>query len=108
MREPISFSFEPITEGAHIKVVVRCGPAGSRALCGTLLVRPGEWSLLRWLLATTPPLASNETYVPSWAKGQSTIMFHTPIDMTPVVVQPDRMAETYGERIDALLLEARP
>lgn len=105
MSEPISFSFEPTTEGAHVRVVVRCGPAGSRALCGTLVMRPGEWSLLRWLLATTPPLASNESYVPSWAKGQATVLFHTPIDMTPIVVQPERMAEIYAERLAGLAVE---
>lgn len=96
--QPISFSFEPRQDGGHVRVVVRCGPAGSRALCGELVMRSGEWSLLRWVLATTPELRSNETYIPSFAKGQITIMFHTPIDMTPVVVQPETfMSDRYAD-----------
>lgn len=105
--QPVSFSFEPVLAGAHVQVTVRCGPDGSRALCGTLTMRSGEWSLLRWLLASTPPLQSNESYIPSFAKGQSTIMFHTPIDcMAPIVVQPERMGEIYAERITDLLRAA--
>ncbi len=100
MPEPISFSFTPEQRGAHVHITVRCGPEGGRGLCGELVMRPGEWSLLRWLLVTTPPLETNEAYVPHWAKGQTTVMCHTPIDVTPIVVRPDRMAEIVGERLD--------
>jgi len=70
-------------------------------------MRTGEWSLLRWLLDTTPPLKSNESYIPSFARGQTPIMFHTPIDITPIVVQPDRWPEIVMERFDAAVQAAR-
>lgn len=108
MSEPISFSFEPTVEGAHAHVVVRCGVNGSRAHCGTLTMRVHEWHLLRWLLATTPPLDSNEQYVPVWAREfPGNVIRSIPIDNTPVVCQPERMAEVIGERLDAAVAAAR-
>jgi hypothetical protein len=71
-------------------------------------MRTGEWSLLRWLLNTTPPLESNEAYIPRFAKGEATVMYHTPIDTTPIVVQPDRWPEIVGARFDAALAAAAP
>lgn len=101
--QPISFSFEPTTEGAHTSVVVRCGPAGSRAMCGKLIMRPHEWNLLRWILDTTPPLGTNEDYVPVFARDfPGNVVRQVPVDMTPIVVQPDRMGEIIGERINHL------
>lgn len=105
--QPVSFSFEAREEGAHVKVTVRCGPDGSRALCGELTMRPGEWSLLRWLLDTTPPLQSNESYIPHFAQGQATVMYHTPIDMNPIVVRPDQWPTIVGERYDEAVAAAR-
>lgn len=105
--QPVSFSFEPVQEGAHMVVTVRCGPAGSRALLGTLRMRTGEWSLLRWLLNTTPPLETNEAYIPEFAKGQTPIMCHTPIDRTPIVVQPEKWAEVLLDRLDTAIAEAK-
>lgn len=108
MSEPISFSFEPTIEGVHARVVVRCGPAGSRALCGELVMRAQEWHLLRWLLATTPPLDSNERYVPVWARGYpGNVQRSIPIDNTPVVCVPERMVEVYDKRTGDLLAELR-
>lgn len=105
--QAVSFSFEPRHEGAHVRVVVRCGPDGSRAHCGELVMRSGEWSLLRWLLATTPPLETNEAYIPSFAKGRTTIMCHTPIDMNPIVVHPDKWPDAVIARLDAAVSAAR-
>jgi hypothetical protein len=104
--QPISFSFEPRHEGGHVRVVVRCGPEGGRALCGELMMRTGEWSLLRWLLDTTPPLQTTEAYIPEFARGKTPVMCYTPISMEPIVVQPDRWPEVLGERIDALIAQA--
>ena len=47
---PISFAFEPRVEGAHVKVVVRAGLRGSRALSGVLTFRPEEWAAFREVL----------------------------------------------------------
>lgn len=52
--------------------------------------------------------ATNEAYIPSFAKGQTTIMHHTPIDMNPIVVQLDRWPEVVIGRLDAAVAEARP
>lgn len=42
---PISFRFEPRIEGAHVKVTVRSGIAGSRAFAGELVFQPEEWAV---------------------------------------------------------------
>lgn len=47
---PISFAFEPRLEGAHVKVVVRAGLRGMRALSGELTFRPEEWAAFREVL----------------------------------------------------------
>lgn len=99
--QPVSFSFEPVVEGTHTTVTVRCGPDGSRALCGSLTMRNGEWSLLRWLLATTPPLQTTEAYIPHFAKGHTTVMCHTPIDNPPIIVRPDDITTKYDEEADS-------
>ena len=44
---PISFAFEPRAEGVHVRVVVRAGLRGSRALAGELTFRPEEWAAFR-------------------------------------------------------------
>jgi hypothetical protein len=107
--EPISFSFEPSSLGTHTKVVVRCGPDGSRALCGELTMRTEEWYLLRWLLATTPPLDSTDLgWIPVFARDdRSNHRRWVPIDDTPVIVRPEKMASMYQERIEDLLQIAR-
>lgn len=106
-RQPVSISFDATHEGAHVRVVVRAGVAGSRALCGELLMRPGEWSLLRWLLATSPPLLSNESYIPDFAKGRATVMFHTPIDMNPVEVNENWMDEVMARAARSVVSKER-
>ena len=47
---PISFAFEPRAEGVHVRVVVRAGLRGSRALAGELTFRPEEWAAFREVL----------------------------------------------------------
>jgi hypothetical protein len=44
---PVSFAFEPRLEGAHVKVRVRAGLRGTRALAGELTFRPEEWAAFR-------------------------------------------------------------
>lgn len=47
---PISILLESRLEGAHVKVTVRAGHRGSRALSGDLVFRPEEWAVLREIL----------------------------------------------------------
>ena len=51
---PISFRFEPRYEGAHVKVKVWAGTAGFRGLAGEITLRPEEFAVLRFALATAP------------------------------------------------------
>lgn len=44
---PISFILEPRVEGGHVKVIVRAGIRGMRALAGELTFRPEEWIAFR-------------------------------------------------------------
>jgi hypothetical protein len=43
----ISILFESRVVGAHVKVTVRAGHRGSRALLGNLVFRPEEWVVFR-------------------------------------------------------------
>jgi hypothetical protein len=47
---PIGFLFEPRIEGDHVRVIVRVGQPGMRALAGELTMRRIEWALLRRVL----------------------------------------------------------
>lgn len=48
-----SFLFDAETRGGHVHVSVRVGPAGhDRALCGSLIMEPDEWALLRRVVET--------------------------------------------------------
>lgn len=47
---PISFLFDSRVEGGHVKVTVRTGLRGSRALAGELIFREEEWAVFRNLL----------------------------------------------------------
>lgn len=86
---PVSISFEPDVRGAHAFVDVRGGVAGSRALCGTIVMRTYEWHLLRWLLDGNPPIET-----PAWLQYAPGDSLRVPVDETPIVIgnEDDRAA----------------
>lgn len=49
-REDSLFTFVARAEGGHVRVAVRAGQAGQRALVGTLILRPVEWDRLKDIL----------------------------------------------------------
>lgn len=52
---PISFLFEPRIDGGHVRVTVRTGLRGMRALAGELCFRPAEWVAFREALGRSRP-----------------------------------------------------
>lgn len=68
---PISFLFESRIEGGHVKVTVRAGMRGMRAVAGELTFRPEEWTAFRQCLAASrdvePELVAMLKYAPEGA-----------------------------------------
>lgn len=87
---PISIAFEPRTEGAHVKVVVRAGLRGMRGLAGELTFRPEEWVVLRECLGESRPvderLGAMLRYAPSGAMSRLEGVKLVHLDTDPIEV----------------------